>query len=575
MHSHAVSRPYHRIQSRQIQIHLFVSYILFFFSSHQASGALANDLLDKFAKLNRGAENKDVKAKSDSLKKESHHIHPVERENRNEYRNQPADGNADLDKMWSQCKCPANDPNYYNHGDNQSGIPSARMAYLISVHNKRTIHDGAFLLKALMETSHPGNTAIILIHVDKRVGVASREDDSSQDEENKNKFLYDDSPLKKYVDACLATPLCTRVDGSNSNENATILEVSSHFSPEWSKWSMNDPTLWAMDYLSHHSLLQRAQSRNMTSPKLSWDVFINLSGDTLPVISAQRIAQLFEPNQGPLGNTNFVTSSSCVTGLLPTSIYDFPNGWMKRVHYFQRHIPKKLSYVDLTTGEYLIDDEIDIYFGSQWMALTRDFVEFVVRSMDHPNGLGNVLKDSMVNTGVSMTDETFFATMLMNSPSFEHTLPVLNEVGALARFPTMYALRYERMDENTPNAWGEFRSVEPLYDVPPKFSKNTDGEAAAKPWGPYFLGVYDLGNIRDSGAIFIRKVSSTVDENLVNMLPVVRKSESPRNLDLPAWEWDELPDINWPSLGVKIKDPFVWRYYDEAKEQKENDYNNE
>ncbi|KAL7471184.1 hypothetical protein ACHAXS_011497 [Conticribra weissflogii] len=566
MFSHALSLPCHRIQRRHIQTRIFMSFIFFCFSSHEAAGALANDLLDKLAKLNHDAENDDAKLNSYILKKESLHIDLAESENGNEYLNRPADGD-ELEKMWSQCNCPANDPNY-NHDDNQSGIPSARMAYLISVHNKRTIHDGAYLLKALMETSHPGNTAIILIHVDKRVGVASREDNSSQDGDYKNNFSYDDSPLNKYVDACLATPLCTRNSESNSNDNATILEVSSHFSPEWSKWSMNDPTLWAMDYLSHHPLLQRAQSANVSLPKSPWDVFINLSGDSIPVISAQRIAQLFEPTNGPLGNTNFVTSSSCVTGLLPTSIYDFPNGWMKRVHYFQRHIPKKLSYVDLITGEYLKDDEIDIYFGSQWMALTREFVEFVIRSMDHPNGLGKVLKDAMVNTGVSMTDETFFATLLMNSPSFEHTIPVLNDEGALARFPSMYALRYERMDENAPNAWGEFRSVEPLYDVPPKFGEKTDGEAAAKPWGPYFLGVYDLGNIRRSGAIFIRKVSWAVDENLLKMLPVVKKSGAPGNLDMTAWEWDELPNIDWPSLGVKIKDPFVWRYRDERAEGK-------
>lgn len=354
----------------------------------------------------------------------------------------------------------------------------------------------------------------------------------------------------------------TKQDGNNG----TILEVHSHFSPEWSKWSMNDPTTWAMDYLTHHPRLHRQQQQQKQqqdeSLPPSWDVFVNLSGDTLPVITAERISQLFEPERGPLGNTNFVTSASCVTGLLPTSIYDFPKHSMKRAHYFQKNIPKTLSYIDTVTGRWRSDVETPIYFGSQWMALTHDFVEYVIRSMDHPNGLGSVLKETLIETGVLMTDETFFATMLMNSPEFESTIPRLDEDGALESYPSMHSLRYERMDENAPNAWGEYTSTDPLYDIPPKFRKATDGEGPAKAWGPYFLGAYDLGSIRDSGALFVRKVSSTVDENLVRMLPVKsngRKEGSPL-------EWDELPDIRWPKLGVKIRDPFVWAHEEEEEE---------
>ena len=57
--------------------------------------------------------------------------------------------------------------------------------------------------------------------------------------------------------------------------------------------------------------------------------------------------------------------------------------------------------------------------------------------MDHPNGLGNVLKEALVDTEVLMTDETFVSTMLMNSPLFKHTLPALNDDGALEIFPSM------------------------------------------------------------------------------------------------------------------------------------------
>ena len=466
--------------------------------------------------------------------------------------------------VWSKCACPAND--LANFDDLQQP-PSARMAYLIAVHNKRTLSDGAYLLKALMETAYPGDTTIILIHVDKRVGIDSRET-TIEDTSKKNQFLYHDSPLRKYVDACLAAPACTRQNNkqrdamntktpksNNHAKNTTIVEVHSHFAPEWSKWSMNDPTIWAMDYLTHH-----------TKVGSSWDVFINLSGDTLPVITAQRISQLFEPSSGPLGNTNFVTSYSCATGLLPTSIYHFPKGTMKRSHYFQHNIPKTLSYIDDTTGQWKEDVETPIYFGSQWMALTHDFVEYVIRSMDHPNGLGNVLKETLIETEVLMTDETFFATMLMNSP-YKDTVPKLNDDGTLTNYPSLYSLRYERMDENAPNAWGEYTSLDPLYDIPSRFGEATDGEGPAKAWGPYFLGIYDLADIRASGALFVRKVSWTVDENLVRMLPVKRNTQQEEVEE--TLEWDMLPDINWPGLGVNIRESFVYQAVLDSKKKKE------
>ena len=203
------------------------------------------------------------------------------------------------------------------------------------------------------------------------------------------------------------------------------------------------------------------------------------------------------------------------------------------------------------------------------MALTHDFVEFVIRSMDHPNGMGNVLKETLVGCGVLMTDESFFATMLMNSP-FRDTVPQLlnntedeeEDKKSLARYPSMQALRYERMDENAPNAWDEWTRSDSFYDIPPKFTKVTDGEGPSKPWGPYFLGLYDLGGIKESGAIFIRKVSWSVDENLVRLLPVVLGNDEMRE---GLSEWDVLPDFQWPVNGVKVHDPFVWRVEDDEE----------
>ena len=109
----------------------------------------------------------------------------------------------------------------------------------------QTLNDGAHLLKALVETARPGDAAVVLIHVDARVGTASRDDGGGADDPEEE-FLYHDSALRRYVDACLAAPACAR-DGrraadpaanATAHAEAVLLEVHSHFSPEWSKWSM-------------------------------------------------------------------------------------------------------------------------------------------------------------------------------------------------------------------------------------------------------------------------------------------------------------------------------------------------
>lgn len=93
------------------------------------------------------------------------------------------------------------------------------------------------------------------------------------------------------------------------------------------------------------------------------------------------------------------------------------------------------------------------------------------------------------------------------------------------------------MDEHVPTAFGAVVS-EQRYEVPESSIADTP-----KVWGPYFLGAYDLANLRDSGALFVRKVSQFVDPNIVNLLPV-RKA-------------NEIPYIQWPR-EVKISPKVDW-----------------
>ena len=49
--------------------------------------------------------------------------------------------------------------------------------------------------------------------------------------------------------------------------------------------------------------------------------------------------------------------------------------------------------------------------------------------------------------------------------------------------------------------------------------------------GPYYLGTYDLANIKDSGALFIRKVAKEIDPNIFRLFPVSHES------DIPYIQW--------------------------------------
>jgi hypothetical protein len=199
------------------------------------------------------------------------------------------------------------------------------MAYLVVVHNRRTIQDAIHLFRAIRAE---GN--IIMIHVD-------------------TKFDWN-----VYLDSDLYQ------EAENHSRGATVV-VSAVHSADWSSWSMNDPTHWGMELAT-------------TRFRGEWDIFINLSGDCMPVYNPQVMSELFDPSSGPLRETNFVTSSCCETGLVPTSVMDFPKDWHKRTHYGEPII------------EYVDDDGQDqqttliVHWGSQWMALQPDFVDYLVQS---------------------------------------------------------------------------------------------------------------------------------------------------------------------------------------------------
>jgi hypothetical protein len=79
--------------------------------------------------------------------------------------------------------------------------------------------------------------------------------------------------------------------------------------------------------------------------------------------------------------------------------------------------------------------------------------------------------------------------------------------------------------------------------------------------------VYDLSNIRESGALFVRKVASAIDPNMYKLLPV----EDP--VQIPPIEWPKEVQVsmvpNWEKMLA------MYKYRAENKRSQEKEVENE
>ena len=392
----------------------------------------------------------------------------------------------------------------------------ARIFYLILVHSEQLIRDAVHLFRALRDPRH-----IIVFHVDKKVQVAIEERSNGTNWEALQDALEE---LQQEVSTC---PCGSRV------------QIESVHQVEWSHWSMNLPTLWGMELAVSEKYAHL------------WDIFINLSGDTLPVYTPNTMANLFAHL-----DYNFVTSRSCETGLVPTNVFLFPKAWHKRVHYTNHEKEGRplIRYSDSITGQ-LREMHVEAHFGSQWVALKSDFVQYLVMELKRPDSFPSRYRDYLRKAGKVMTDETFLPTVLMHVTPFNTTLPQIDEETGAAiytrmdhiknnnahdSFPKIRALRYERMDEHFPAPLTGYYPKHPRYEVP-----EGSGVTPPRVWGPYYLGIYDLADIKESGALFLRKASTRIDPNLYHLLPV----------DTPG----QIPNIQWPEFGVKASQVPDWK----------------
>ena len=347
------------------------------------------------------------------------------------------------------------------------------------------------------EAPLPKIAFLIVAHDDETMESAARLLDAIYDEEN----LY-----LVHVDAKYAWPgpmgetMAPFTAGRSNVEWTQLADV------RWGRWSMNEPTLWAMGAALRSSV--------------DWEVFINLSGDTWPVLTPGALRRTLRG----LKHLNFLTSSpSCETGLRPVGRNEFGDGWHKKQAY-----PHPMLHSEPT---------LEAFYGSQWMVVTREFCDHVIRELERPGSIAHKLREWFVNGTVlvegvgrvkpHIPDETFFPTVLMRSGlRVPKPVEIVNDVTGSGKKVPLKSVWYVRMDEHYP--WSSHKQ---RYEAPPHLS-------TGRPWGPYYVGSYDLGDIKAHRALFVRKASRHVDGNIFQVLPVD--------------DYVKIPDLRWPASAITL-----------------------
>lgn len=146
----------------------------------------------------------------------------------------------------------------------------------------------------------------------------------------------------------------------------------------WGGYSMVQSELNGMKYLLTNNL--------------SWDYYINLSGQDFPLRSQEFILDFLSRNK----NKNFIETAN--------QVIDRPDTMNRVENYFTETdtgftgVPYKRPFMENVTP----------YIGGQWMILTRSCCEFICHSPE-VREFENFYRNTLI------ADESFFQTVLMNS----------------------------------------------------------------------------------------------------------------------------------------------------------------
>lgn len=183
----------------------------------------------------------------------------------------------------------------------------------------------------------------------------------------------------------------------------------------WSRLSQVDATL---------NLFKCARARG------DYDLFWLCSGQDFPIKSPERIARWLEEHRENDFLELFPSRSS---GLDRENNYDkrnaiyFPEWMLGRENW--RRAAKRL-YMEITGGygktfrfaRRAPVDGLDFYFGSSWICLTRRSLDWVMTYLDEHPEYHEFFKNC------NCPDESFFHTLVMNSPYAEHRMDFLHYV---------------------------------------------------------------------------------------------------------------------------------------------------
>ena len=355
----------------------------------------------------------------------------------------------------------------------------------------------AYVVASLAPSDHPRVAFLVVAHDAPTLHSAALLLDAIYDPEH-HYFVHVDKKYKWPTDRTPEQTMAPVLKGRRNVKWAQVADVA------WGRWSMNEPTLWGM-----------AQMLQTDA-----DVFINLSGDAWPVLTPAALRATLQELKG----LNFVTSGpSCDTGLRPTGRNEFGDGWHKKQAY---------PHPMLTS-----EPTLEAFYGSQWMVVTREFCDHVIRELERPGSIAFKLREWFVNGTVlvegvgrvkpHIPDETFFPTVLMRSGlKVPKPVEIVNDVTGSGKKVPLKSVWYVRMDEHYP--WSSHKQ---RYEAPSHLS-------TGRPWGPYYVGSYDLGDIKAHRALFVRKASRHVDGNIFRVLPVD--------------DYAKIPDLRWPATAVTL-----------------------
>eukprot|EP01103_Thecamoeba_quadrilineata_P003689 TRINITY_DN13440_c0_g1_i1.p1 TRINITY_DN13440_c0_g1~~TRINITY_DN13440_c0_g1_i1.p1 ORF type:complete len:343 (-),score=42.51 TRINITY_DN13440_c0_g1_i1:169-1176(-) len=224
----------------------------------------------------------------------------------------------------------------------------------------------------------------------------------------------------------------------NSWKGYSNFVVQSKLRGEWGNWSLVEMSILGLNYLKKIP---------------DWDYVIFLSGDTYPLMPVKYIKRL----------TSFVGANILtIEGFTPENYRSAPKHKQMRFNNVSEDFNGRL----LGTPQGL-----DIFFGTQWVTLTRDFALYVVGD------------DPIVQEWVEffskneIPDESFFQTLAMNHPRFRTNHSMLSPFGLWSRYEKWYG-----------GCLHDFSGSKRKY--------------------PCVFGPSDLPNLRRTPAMFARKFHS-------------------------------------------------------------------